>query len=113
MKRSPVFRRLAATVSLLLTPHVEAQAGSNAVAAPTAKEEVVELSPFVTTSGSDKGYIATSSLAGSRINTPLKDTAAQIDVLTPEFLSDIAAINMDEAVAFSTNNGTPGEQNTG
>ena len=75
--------------------------------------ETVELSPFVTTASSDKGYVATSSLAGSRVNTPLKDIAAQIDVMTPEFLSDIAAINMDEAVLFSTNNGGPNEQNTG
>lgn len=78
-----------------------------------AQEEVVELSPFVTTAGTDKGYVATSSLAGSRVNTPLKDIAAQIDVMTLEFLNDIAATNMDEAVAFSTNNGTPTEQNVG
>src|SRR4051794_26084253 len=89
---------------------VRAQSIPPAVAG-AAKEEPIELSPFVTTAGSEKGYVATSSLAGSRVNTPLKDIAAQIDVLTTEFLSDIAAINMDEAVAFSTNNGTPGEQN--
>ncbi|MEO6569870.1 MAG: hypothetical protein ABIO94_13995, partial [Opitutaceae bacterium] len=77
------------------------------------KEEVVELSPFVTTAGSEKGYVATSSLAGSRVNTNLKDIAAQIDVMTPEFLNDIAAINIDEAVAVSTNNGGPTEQNVG
>lgn len=81
-------------------------------AAP-AGEEVIELSPFVTTASSDKGYVATSSLAGSRVNTPLKDIAAQIDVMTPEFLADIAAISLDEAVQFSTNNGGPNEQNTG
>ncbi|HUR56278.1 MAG TPA: hypothetical protein VM029_01110 [Opitutaceae bacterium] len=75
--------------------------------------EVVELSPFVTTADSEQGYVATSSLAGSRVNTPLKDIAAQIDVMTLEFLNDIAAINLDEAVAFSTNNGGPNEQNVG
>src|ERR1043165_5270747 len=53
-----------------------------------AKEEPIELSPFITTADSDKGYVATSSLAGSRVNTPLKDIAAQIDVMTPEFLAD-------------------------
>lgn len=75
--------------------------------------ETIELSPFVITSESDKGYVATSSLAGSRLKTDLKDIAAQIDVMTPEFLSDIAATNLDEAVLFSTNNGGPNEQNTG
>lgn len=82
-------------------------------APPPATGETIELSPFVTTADADKGYVATSSLAGSRVNTPLKDIAAQIDVLTLEFLNDIAATNIDEAVAFSTNNGGPGEQNVG
>ncbi|MDO8540269.1 MAG: hypothetical protein Q7S40_07485 [Opitutaceae bacterium] len=80
--------------------------------APATDESIIELSPFITTTSSDKGYVATSSLAGSRVNTPLKDIAAQIDVMTLEFLNDIAATNMDEAVSFSTNNGTPTDQNT-
>lgn len=75
--------------------------------------EAIELSPFVISSDSEKGYVATSSLAGSRLKTDLKDIAAQIDVMTPEFLNDISAVNLEEAVQFSTNNGTPGEQNTG
>ena len=81
--------------------------------APAATGEVIELSPFITTAGSDKGYVATSSLAGSRVNTALKDIAAQIDVMTPEFLSDIGATSIEEAVAFSTNNGGANDQNTG
>src|SRR3954463_9304351 len=113
MKYPNVVRGLAAAACLLLAPYLRAQAVSPASEAQPATDEVVELSPFVTTPGSDIGYVATSSLAGSRVNTQLKDIAAQIDVLTPEFLNDIAAINMDEAVLFTTNNGTPGEQNTG
>ena len=84
-----------------------------APATTAAGDSVVELSPFVTTAGSEKGYVATSSLAGSRVNTGLKDIAAQIDVMTLEFLNDIGATNVDEAVAFSTNNGGPTEQNVG
>lgn len=96
------------SVLLLATSFVR---GQTQPPAPPANE-IIELSPFVTTAESDKGYVATSSLAGSRVNTPLKDIAAQIDVMTLEFLNDIAATNMDEAVAFSTNNGTPTDQNT-
>ncbi|WP_414660818.1 hypothetical protein [Horticoccus sp. 23ND18S-11] len=90
-----------------------APAPASAPTAGAARDEVVELSPFVTTAGTENGYVATSSLAGSRVNTPLKDIAAQIDVMTPEFLNDIAATNLTEAVAFSTNNGGPNEQNVG
>ncbi|MEO6246472.1 MAG: TonB-dependent receptor plug domain-containing protein, partial [Opitutaceae bacterium] len=81
--------------------------------APKTTDSIIELSPFVTSVDSDKGYAATSSLAGSRVNTPLKDIAAQIDVLTPEFINDIGATTIDEAVVFSTNNGGPNDQNTG
>ncbi len=85
----------------------------SATQSPTepAAADIIELSPFITTAATDKGYVATSSLAGSRVNTPLKDIAAQIDVMTLEFLTDIAATNLEEAVAFSTNNGGPNEQN--
>jgi len=94
----------------LLAASLQAQ---TAPPAPAGQDEsVIELSPFVTTASTAKGYVATSSFAGSRVNTPLKDIAAQIDVMTVEFLNDIAATNMDEAVAFSTNNGTPADQNT-
>ncbi len=92
---------------------LQAQTAPVLPAAPAASGEVIELSPFVTTAGSEKGYVATSSLAGSRVNTPLKDIAAQIDVMTLEFLNDIGATTIDEAIAFSTNNGGPNDQNTG
>lgn len=103
----PRSRCLAVSV-LLLSSAVCAQ-----TVPPPAPAEVIELSPFITTAGSDKGYVATSSLAGSRVNTPLKDIAAQIDVMTPEFLADIGATSIEEAVAFSTNNGGANDQNTG
>ncbi len=108
-------RRFALLVSFAFLATVAARSQMQPPApppAPATDESIVELSPFVTTASTDKGYVATSSLAGSRVNTPLKDIAAQIDVMTLEFLNDIAATNMDEAVAFSTNNGTPTDQNT-
>lgn len=104
------FFLLAAAASLHAQSLPPGKGGPGAAAVP---DEVIELSPFVTTASSDKGYVATSSLAGSRVNTPLKEIAAQIDVMTLEFLSDIGATNMEEAVAFTTNNGGANEQNTG
>jgi len=92
-----------ALAPLAIAQTAPAPSAAAAVTAP-AVETPVELSPFVTTVGSDKGYVATSSLAGSRVNTPLKDIAAQIDVMTPEFLNDIGATTIDEAVVFSTYN---------
>jgi iron complex outermembrane receptor protein len=70
---------------------------------PEETEAAVKLSPFVVEETSDVGYLATSTLAGSRLNTPLRDVAAQISVFTPEFLRDMAFTNLEEAYLYSTN----------
>jgi outer membrane receptor protein involved in Fe transport len=66
-------------------------------------EDPIQLSPFTVTTDKDVGYVASSSLAGSRLNTSLKDTAASISVLTEEFLADIAATDLTRAVGYANN----------
>jgi len=66
--------------------------------AETPREEIVVLSPFVVNSSKDVGYVATNTLAGSRLNTPLADTPASISGFTPEFLADIDAGNVLKAL---------------
>ena len=46
-----------------------------------AKEEVVQLSPFEVNAGEDKGYAASNSLAGTRLNSRLEDIAERHDVI--------------------------------
>ncbi len=79
------------------------QAAPATSAAPPAQDEAVVLSPFEVTTTSDVGYIATNSLAGSRLNASLKDTPAIIDVFTKEFLTDIGATNLEQAMAYANN----------
>ena len=64
---------------------------------------MLQLTPFSVTADADTGYIARDSLAGSRLNTALKDTPASLSVLTKEFLEDIGATTLEEAMAWSTN----------
>jgi hypothetical protein len=45
------------------------------------EEKPVELSPFTVTSGDDQGYRAQNTLAGSRLNSALKDTPGVLDGL--------------------------------
>lgn len=67
------------------------------------KEEVViELSPFEVNSSKDQGYAATSSLAGSRLNTELRDVAAAVQVVTPEFMKDVGANNLQKVLVYTT-----------
>jgi outer membrane receptor protein involved in Fe transport len=94
-------------------------------AAPTATSPVVELSPFEVRSDDDAGYQAGNTTSGSRLNARLKDTPASVSPFTPEFLSDIAATNLSEMLAYATNveveledaqagfNNPPGRDSTG
>ena len=70
-----------------------------AVAAP----EVVELSPFTVNTSRDVGYSAENTLAGSRLNAPLRDTAGSVTVFTREFIDDLAITNVNELVQYSLN----------
>ena len=66
-------------------------------------DETVKLSPFVLQESADAGYQASSTLAGSRTKTAIKDVAAQISVFTPELMSDLGLTNIDEVYLYSTN----------
>ncbi len=73
-------------------------------AATTAtKEEAVVLSPFEVNSGNDKGYAASSALAGTRTNEKLANLPNSISVMTQEFLQDMAFNNYFDAVGFASN----------
>lgn len=63
--------------------------------------ETVELSPFVVSTNKDVGYLAANTLSGTRLNTSLLDTPASISELTAEFLADINATNISNAVEYS------------
>ncbi len=73
-------------------------------------DEPIVLSPFVVQSDSHVGYLATSTLAGTRLNSNLKDVAAAISVATPEFLKDTAATNAEDLLVYITGSeaGGPG-----
>jgi hypothetical protein len=84
----------------LLAVRGEAQS-AGATPAPAASEEVVELSPFVVESSTDVGYLATSTLAGTRLNTDLKDVGAAVSVYTPEFLQDIGVTKLQDILTYT------------
>lgn len=61
------------------------------------------LSVFEVTSDKDVGYQAGNTASGSRFNSALKDTAAAVMVMTPEFLSDFAVSSLADLVAYAPN----------
>lgn len=114
---TPIARRschrweiLASVVLLALAPAVAwGQAAPSAAAKKDDKKEekkeenVVQLSPFEVASNKDQGYAASSSLAGSRLNTDLRDVASAIQVVTTEFMKDTGATNLQKILLYTTN----------
>ncbi len=84
----------------LSSPPASSAAGP---AAAVKGDSTTVLSSFEVRSEQDVGYQAANTTSGSRLNSALKDTAASISVFTPEFISDIAANNLSEMLAYATN----------
>lgn len=66
-------------------------------------DQVVSLSPFTVQASSEIGYRATSTLAGSKLNTPLRDVGAPISVLTAELFKDLGATDAASILPYATN----------
>ncbi len=67
------------------------------------EEEIQELSPFTVEGSEDSGYMATSTLAGTRLRTELRDIGTSVSVLTEEFLNDIGGTDNQSVLAYTTN----------
>lgn len=67
------------------------------------KGDVVQLAPFQVNTTQDRGYAASSSLAGSRLNTELRNVASAIQVVTPEFLKDTGSTDLQRLLVYTTN----------
>jgi outer membrane receptor protein involved in Fe transport len=108
---TPSLQKLALCAAIALAPAmiVTAQTAAdtpNPTPAPAAapmEDETLVLSPFTVSTAKDVGYLAGNTLAGSRLNTKLKDTGAAISVFTPEFIKDIGATNMKDLILFENN----------
>ena len=73
-------------------------------------EEIIELSPFTVDASEDTGYTATSTLAGTRVRTDLKDLGAAISVYTEEFMDDTGATDAATLLSYTSNTETGGYQ---
>ncbi|MBN2069487.1 MAG: TonB-dependent receptor [Opitutales bacterium] len=75
-------------------------------------EDVLLLTPFEVESSQDVGYLATSTLAGTRIRTDMKDVGSAISVVTKEMLDDIGAIDNSTLLQYTTNAEVSGTRGT-
>lgn len=70
--------------------------------ARAAGEKVLELSRFVVTEDKDAGYHATSTLAGTRIKTDIRDIGSALSVVTGQFLEDTGSRSNQELLVYTT-----------
>jgi catecholate siderophore receptor len=66
-------------------------------------DDVTVLSPFMVQTTTDVGYEASSSLAGTGLNTKLTDLGASVSVITAKFLEDTASFNLRDVLVYQTN----------
>lgn len=82
---APVFAQ-----TIPATPSTTAAAGT----------DVTKMSDFVVSTTQDRGYQATNTIAATHINTPLKDVPFNLQVITPDFIKDIAAFDVQSALEY-------------
>lgn len=83
----------------------QAQPATDSTAAPAAKnteeEQTYQLSPFTVTTDKDKGYKATNTTSGTRLNTAIKDLPMPIEVITEQFIRDTGSKDLRESLRYS------------
>ncbi|MGC9452878.1 MAG: TonB-dependent siderophore receptor [Oceanipulchritudo sp.] len=63
--------------------------------------DIFELSAFEVNVSGDRGYISSNAISAYRINLPIQDIPIQIKVVTRDFLNDVQAVNLEEALGYS------------
>lgn len=66
------------------------------------KSDSIVLSPFEVRTDKDKGYRATNSISGTRLNAPIKDLPMSLEVITEELVRDLGAADLREALRYSS-----------
>lgn len=64
-------------------------------------DEIVVLSPFIVNTEKDHGYAATNTISGSRVSVDIKDLPIPMQVVTSEFINDIGAKDLRQALSYS------------
>ena len=89
-------RLLPALMALTLVPAVvHAEAARPATTARS--DDPVTLSEFAVTETADNSYVASESITGTRVRTPIKDLTFNVNVITSEFLNDFAFFEISDA----------------
>ncbi|HEU5078831.1 MAG TPA: TonB-dependent receptor plug domain-containing protein [Opitutaceae bacterium] len=65
-------------------------------------DELVKLSPFEVSAIQDHGYAPSETLSGTKVRTPLREIPMNIQVVTSDFIQDIGAFDLQEAMSYTS-----------
>ncbi len=77
--------------------------GVGSTNAPPPDDDILKMNPFTVEGTPEKGYLATSSLAGTRLRSELRDLGSSVSVVTRDFLEDLGATNSQSVLSYTTN----------
>lgn len=66
-------------------------------------DDVVELSPFQVSVGEERGYLASNTLSGTRLNSRIEDLGSSITVVTKQQMLDTAALDINDIFLYEAN----------
>jgi outer membrane receptor for monomeric catechols len=78
-----------------------AESSASADKPANGESEAVLLSPFQVDASKDKGYRATNSISGSRLNMEIKNIPMPIEVITEEFIKDTGSKDLRGSLRYS------------
>ncbi|MEX0332001.1 MAG: TonB-dependent receptor [Puniceicoccaceae bacterium] len=84
--------------SLLTSTWAAAQEGIE----PPEEEEVFELSAFEVVTTNDRGYLSTNAVSGTSLNMAIRDIPMPLEVINQEFIEDLQATDLEEALDYSS-----------
>lgn len=96
MNRKTPLAVLSALFSIVTAPAQTAPATAGAK-----QDEPIRLSEFRVDTSKDRGYVATNATTGTRLNMSIKEIPLPIEVITREFIDDIGAVDIKEALEYS------------
>lgn len=88
---------------LLAATTLSAQVTTTPPAGSVTAEQAVVLSPFTVEAGTEKGYLATQTLNGTRLKTDLKDIGSALTIFTEQMMDDLGANSIYDLMAFAPN----------
>lgn len=67
----------------------------------TTDDNIFDLAAFVVDASEQRGYVATTSMSGTRLNQLVKDIPIPIDIITEDFIRDTGALTLSEALQYT------------